>query len=122
MIYHITTGADWEQAQLNGHYTADSLATEGFIHCSARHQVETVANSFYRDVDDLVLLCIEEDDLTSELKWEDPAHPTPDSPSRPSDDDLFPHIYGVINLDAVKDQVRLLRTESGDYALSPETP
>lgn len=122
MIYHITTSAAWEQAQQSGHYTADSLAIEGFIHCSARHQVETVANSFYREVDNLIVLCIEEDDLTSELKWEDAAHPTPDSPTRPNDNDLFPHVYGAINLDAVKDHVALLRTESGNYALSPETP
>jgi hypothetical protein len=30
-IYHITTAAAWEKAQLEGAYIADSLATEGFI-------------------------------------------------------------------------------------------
>jgi uncharacterized protein (DUF952 family) len=34
MIYHITTNAEWQNAQTKGEYTAPSLQTEGFIHCS----------------------------------------------------------------------------------------
>jgi len=34
LIYHIARRADWESARSSGLYTADSLATEGFIHCS----------------------------------------------------------------------------------------
>ena len=47
MIYHITTGTAWQQAKREGRYSAESLKTDGFIHCSAKHQVEPVANSFY---------------------------------------------------------------------------
>jgi len=99
-IYHITTRSAWEQAQSDGQYTAPSLQSEGFIHCSTSAQVVEVANAFYRDVPNLVILCIEPDMLTSELKWEAPAHPSAHADA-PSDAQLFPHVYGAINLDVV---------------------
>ena len=32
-ILHVTTPETWEQAQRQGKYRGDKLATEGFIHC-----------------------------------------------------------------------------------------
>jgi uncharacterized protein (DUF952 family) len=57
-----------------------------------------VANAFYRGRNDLVLLKLDEAKLNSELKWEPPAGP-PAPGHFPSD--LFPHIYGSINLSTV---------------------
>ena len=54
LIFHITTAAAWEQARAAGAYTADSLATEGFIHCSDPHQVAWVANTRFRGRSDLI--------------------------------------------------------------------
>src|SRR5687767_9633095 len=96
-IYHITTRDAWQQAQADGQYTAPSLESEGFIHCSTDAQVVQVANAFYRNVPHLVLLCIEPEKLTAELKWEAPAHPSSHE-DVPSDSQLFPHVYGTINL------------------------
>jgi uncharacterized protein (DUF952 family) len=92
LILHITTAPEWEAAQEAGEYRAPSLDTEGFIHCSLPTQVTHVADWFYRDVEDLVLLCIEPDELTSELRWE---------PSADSFAGDFPHVYGPIALAAV---------------------
>lgn len=39
-ILHITTPDAWAEAQQQGQYRADSLASEGFIHCSTVAQVE----------------------------------------------------------------------------------
>ena len=33
-LYHITTQSDWQAAQKAGDYRADTLASQGFIHCS----------------------------------------------------------------------------------------
>jgi uncharacterized protein (DUF952 family) len=55
-IFHITTRAAWDDAQAAGSYTADSLQTEGFIHCSQAGQVAWVANTRFRGRTDLVLL------------------------------------------------------------------
>lgn len=98
MILHITSKQEWLAAQQRGEYTAPSLETEGFIHCSTEKQVLHVANAFYRGKNDLVLLVLDEAKLKPELKWEAPA-----GPSAPgiSESDSFPHIFGPINLTAV---------------------
>jgi uncharacterized protein (DUF952 family) len=111
-IYHITTHGAWEQAQTDGQYTAPSFQSEGFIHCSTSVQVLQVANAFYRDVPHLVLLCIEPDRLLADLKWEAPAHPAAHADA-PSDAQLFPHVYGAINLDAVAAVVDFPQSENG---------
>lgn len=98
MIYHITTKKDLDEAQTKGEYTAPSLQTEGFIHCSTAKQVTAVANAFYKGAHNLVLLQLDEDKIKSPLKWEAPAGP----PAGGIDEsDVFPHIYGAINLDAI---------------------
>ena len=92
MIYHITSRTSWTDAKKSGAYAADSLATQGFIHCSKVDQVVRVANTWYTALRGLVLLEIDETRLRSEVRWE----PGTDKP-----DDLFPHIYGPLNVEAV---------------------
>lgn len=98
MILHITSKQDWSDAQARGEYIAPSLATEGFIHFSTDKQALHVANAFYHGRSDLVLLVVDESRLKPELKWEAPAGPPADNISEA---DLFPHLYGPLNLDAV---------------------
>jgi uncharacterized protein (DUF952 family) len=101
MIYHITTQQHWQQAQQDGIYTADSLPTEGFMHCSNQQQVKRVADRYYYGKTDLLLLCIDEQRVQAAVKWEAPAHPDPNNPIPVEKRELFPHIYGSLNLDAV---------------------
>jgi uncharacterized protein (DUF952 family) len=91
-ILHLTTHLAWSAAQSHGQYSADSLAGQGFIHCSKVDQIMRVANSFYSGQPDLVLLLIDPRLLKSELRWE---------PGADLVSELFPHVYGPINLDAV---------------------
>jgi uncharacterized protein (DUF952 family) len=94
-IYHIATRTDWEQAQRAGEYTTSSLgvtlAEEGFIHCSQADQVAGVAEKYYQNELDLVLLVIDADRVASPLRYD----PVPGQP------DPYPHIYGPLNPDAV---------------------
>ena len=69
-IYHICPQTEWRAALEQGAYTADTLESEGFIHCSKAEQVAKVANAFYADVPELVLLHIVVEKLAAELKWE----------------------------------------------------
>ena len=59
MIYHITSRSAWNEARNRGDYRAESLETEGFIHCSTQEQIVPVANKYYARQTDLVVLVIE---------------------------------------------------------------
>jgi uncharacterized protein (DUF952 family) len=117
MIYHITTQAEWDAAQLSGEYSAPSLQSEGFIHCSTVNQIVDVANAFYRDVPNLILLCMDETKLSSILKWEAPAHPQGHEPQKIDEAQLFPHVYGTITLDSVMKTVEMPKGADGLYHL-----
>jgi len=114
-IYHLATRADWEQARRDGKYTTSTagrtLAQEGFIHASQAAQVAGVANAFYRDSpDDLVLLVIDTGRVRAEIRHEDV----------PGADVPFPHIYGPLNADAVVAVRALSPGPDGEFKFSPD--
>lgn len=90
-IYHITTQEQWEKAQELGAYEADSLATEGFIHCSTEDQVAGVLDRYYKGRSGLIKLTIERAKIERPLIFELAG----------SINEVFPHIHGPLNLDAV---------------------
>ena len=91
MIYHVVSGNGWKAALAQGYYEAESLATEGFIHASSDSQVEGVLERYYQNQPGLLLLHIDESKLAAQLKYE----------LAPSVNELFPHIFGRLNLNAV---------------------
>jgi uncharacterized protein (DUF952 family) len=92
LIYHITSLSEWQRAQAAGSYRADTLASQGFIHCSTREQVLPVADRFYAAQTGLVLLCIDPQRLASPPRYE----------NLEGGETLFPHIYGPLELEAVE--------------------
>ena len=107
LILHVTRRDEWEGALSRGAYEADTLATEGFIHCSEPGQVVETANAFYRGREGLVLLGIDPARLTSPLRYE------------PSKRGVFPHIYGPLNVSAVVRVVDFPPGSDGGFALPP---
>jgi uncharacterized protein (DUF952 family) len=91
MIFHVTTSAGWKQALEQGSYQAESLALEGFIHCSKQSQLTGVLERYYKNQTGLVLLHIDESKVTAPLQYD----------FSPSVNEEFPHIYGPLNLDAI---------------------
>lgn len=91
MILHIIKKEEWETAKLSGVYKNSSLETGGFIHCSLEHQVCGVANKHYNGMEDLLLMYIDENKVSSEVIFEDLY----------ALNEEYPHIYGELNLDAV---------------------
>ncbi|BAY09926.1 DUF952 domain-containing protein [Calothrix sp. NIES-2098] len=108
-ILHITQAEQWEQAKINGNYRADSLDTEGFIHCSELSQIVKVANSFFRNQKGLVLLFINADKIKAEIRYEEAEI-----------GELFPHIYGELNIDAVFQVIDFKSGEDGLFELPLE--
>jgi uncharacterized protein (DUF952 family) len=103
VIYHLVPRRVWE-ANGDQPYRADSLATEGFIHCSFANQVACSANRFYADAEDLLLLHIDAERLSSPLREE--ASGT---------GEVFPHIHGLLNRDAVVKVEALARGPDGGW-------
>lgn len=102
MIYHITLPEEWEASVVRGRHLAASIETEGFIHCSEGGQVERSLNRFFAGRPRVLVLTIDPSALTSELRYE-LAH-----------GELFPHIYGPLNIDAVTD-VRAIEPIDGIF-------
>jgi uncharacterized protein (DUF952 family) len=90
-ILHIATPQAWQQAQTNGSYQPEMFSREGFIHCSTPTQVVEVANRHFRGQTGLLLLKIEAERVRAEIRYE----------NLEGGKQLFPHIYGELNLDAV---------------------
>jgi len=102
-IYHLVPRSSWEMVP-PGPYRAPSLESEGFIHCSNREQVARSANRFYSDKSEMLLLVVDPDRLTSELH---------DEEGRPGE--LFPHVYGPIDHEAIVEVTRLERGSDGRW-------
>ena len=91
IIYHLSTRAAWQAAAEAGAYTADSLASEGFIHCSTAQQVRATATRIFAGRTDLILLCVDSAQVEPEIRYE----------NLEGGDNLFPHIYGPLAFAAV---------------------
>lgn len=109
-FYHMCALSEWVAAQRQGEYRAVSLTTEGFIHASTQEQIVATANRYYRGRQDLVLLGIDRQKLTAEVRWEAATH-----------GGLYPHIYGLIPLDAVAQVIPFPCNNEGHFTL-PELP
>jgi uncharacterized protein (DUF952 family) len=91
IIFHITTHKAWNSAVAEGGYLTETFPLEGFIHCSTHDQVIQVANLRFRGQAGLVLLSIDSDKVKAEIIHE----------NLEGGQQLFPHIYGELNMDAV---------------------
>ena len=114
-ILHITIRADWDAARAAGSYRPPSLAHEGFIHCSTPAQVIATANKYFRGRTDLLLLCIDEARIATEVRYE-PPRPIGGVPD-PRAGERFPHVYGPLALDAVVRVVPLPCDRDGGFTL-----
>lgn len=96
-LYKIMSKQEWETAQAQGIYEGSEVdRKDGFIHLSAAHQVRTTAQKHFSGRADLLLVSVLEKNLGKNLKWE---------ASRGGD--LFPHIYGPLQPDAISEVVPL---------------
>ena len=109
-VYHIIPKIEWEMAQQEGEYSPLSIQTEGFIHCSNLTQVLGSANLFFKGQSGLQLLKIEVDKLKEKLVYENTT----------GGSELFPHLYGTLNLEAVINVYNLNTNGAGDFILPQE--
>jgi uncharacterized protein (DUF952 family) len=108
-IYKICPASAWREAERAGVYrgSADDKR-DGFIHFSTAGQVAETARKHFSGQAGLFLIAVDVDALGDALRWE---------PSR--NDELFPHLYGELDLGAVT-EVHELRTRSDGSHEIPE--
>lgn len=90
-IFHITGKNTWKAAKNSPEYLGDTLSTDGFIHCCTFEQIEGVIKKWFEGKENLVLLELDTGALLAPLKYE----------NLEGGEELFPHIYGPINTNAV---------------------
>jgi uncharacterized protein (DUF952 family) len=108
-IYKICPASAWREAERQGVYrgSADD-ARDGFIHFSTSSQVAETAKKHFFGQTGLFLIEVDADALGEALRWE-----------RSRNDELFPHLYGELDLGAVTN-VLSMRARSDGYHDIPE--
>jgi uncharacterized protein (DUF952 family) len=90
-IYKICSASAWREAERQGTYrgSADDVR-DGFIHFSTAAQVDGTARKHFHGQTALFLVEVEADALGEPLRWE-----------RSRNGELFPHLYGELDLGTV---------------------
>lgn len=105
MILHCMKKSTWEDRKTKAYWGQRNIDAEGFLHCSTVEYFWRVAPNFDNIEDELVLVCLDEDKIESEVRYEDG-----DNCGR-----AYPHVYGLINNSAVIMVLPFLRDENGKY-------
>jgi uncharacterized protein (DUF952 family) len=90
-IYKICPASAWREAERQGVFrgSPDDLR-DGFIHFSTASQVEATARKHFFGQLGLFVIAVDADSLGGALRWE-----------RSRNHELFPHLYGDLDLGAV---------------------
>lgn len=97
-IFYIATKEEAAIILAKTQYKASTLSSDGFIHFCSYGQIANIVDTFFMGVKGLKLMMIDINSLYSQLRFEAPAGPIYVSDSTPQ---LFPHLYGPLNIDAV---------------------
>lgn len=109
VTFHLTSAERWAAADPDVPYTAPSLETEGFIHCTdgAGELLATAERHYRDDPSAFVALTVDLDAVGSPWRVEDARG-------------IYPHIFGPIDRAAILGVARVTRDHDGRFlALEP---
>ena len=111
-IYKICSAPAWREAERQGVYRGSrDDARDGFIHFSTAAQVAETARKHFFGQTALFLVEVDADTLGAALRWE-----------RSRNDELFPHLYGELDLGAVKRVLNLQARADGGHDIPELAP
>src|ERR1700733_3129782 len=111
-IYKICPASAWREAERQGVFRGSPVdVSDGYIHFSTASQVEETARKHFAGQTGLFLVAIDADVLGDALRWE---------PSR--NDELFPHLYGDLDLGAVTAILDLRARSDGTHDIPELAP
>jgi len=93
MIFHFIHLDEWSLTKKLNKYEPHSIATDGFIHCCKQTQINELAIRLYKGQNDLLLLEINTNSIKKPIIYEDLY----------GLNQLFPHLYGALNLNAINE-------------------
>jgi uncharacterized protein (DUF952 family) len=95
-VYHFVSRKDWANYEDQSFYNPPSLKEEGFIHCCTSRQFRHVLSNYFKNVKEIYILKIHVATLDVKMLIEGD-----------NEEMLFPHIYGVIDGDAIEEIIVL---------------
>jgi len=114
MIYHLATEDEFRLQVRDSVYRPVGLADVGFVHCASEPSVIPVANDYFAEATESVLVLeIDPERLSSETRYEVAAPIEGGGTTHLAGAELFPHVYGPINCDAITGVGVLARNDGG---------
>lgn len=110
MILHCMKKGEWNKVKNKKTFGKKDVRKYGFIHCSTVEYFWRVAPNFRAVKEPLVLICIDENKLSAQVKYEDS-----DGAGR-----YYPHVYGEINTDSVVAVLPFNKDINGNYIKNSE--
>jgi len=108
LIYHMCRREEWDAAAAAGVYHGSSQdAADGFIHFSTAAQLEGTARKHFFGQTGLYLIEVDAAALGAALRWE-----------RSRDNELFPHLYGELDLGLVLRVISMRTRSDGDHDIA----
>lgn len=104
VTYHLTPVPVWEAQCDAATYRPESFDQDGFIHCTnGLEELMAVGNRYYQeDSRPFIILILQVDKIQPPVRYDDPA-------------EVFPHIYGLLNVDAVTGMIPAQRDVDGSF-------
>jgi uncharacterized protein (DUF952 family) len=111
-IYKICPASAWREAERQGVFRGSPVdISDGFIHFSTAAQVEETAQKHFFGQAGLFLIAVDADRLGDALRWE-----------RSRNDELFPHLYGELDLGAVMSVFSMPARSNGTHDMPELEP
>ncbi len=101
MIYHFALEKSWKKQLKEGNYKPDSLNKQGYINASSWEQIKATYYKHFSRPNQLLIIVIDPLKVKSEIKYENSSE----------GDQLYPHIYGPLNQDAIS-KIETVRLDS----------
>jgi uncharacterized protein (DUF952 family)/mannose-6-phosphate isomerase-like protein (cupin superfamily) len=106
-IFHIIDEPTYTTNAKDGYYVNPGLQKEGFIHFCDFNLLNAVANHYYKNQSELIVLDVNPTLLESKLLFENSIN----------DRIYYPHVYGPLNLNAI---TRVIKIKRIDGSFNPE--
>lgn len=110
LILHCIKEKLYEEMREDDYFGKILLENNSFIHCSSIEYFWRVSPHFDNEKEKLVLLVIDTDNLDVSVKWEDLEKYGRE----------YPHIYGLIKKEAIKNVLSYLKREDGTWIKNEE--